>query len=218
MYLSKSDFILGCFCEKALWLKKHKPDLQETPENNTVADTGYEVQDLAQKLYPKGMLIDTQYWEVDKGVELTKKLAKKHSVLFEATAKLDNGSFCRIDILEKNGRGWNMIEIKSSGDTSETQKQDIAYQYYVFTNAGYKIKKCFVLHLNKKYVRGKRLNIKKLFEYDDVTEEIKEMYDAVVDNTAYLQKYQNKRVEPKLKISKQCKGCDFYHFSQKIMK
>ena len=27
MYLSKSDFILGSDCQKALWLKKHKKEL-----------------------------------------------------------------------------------------------------------------------------------------------------------------------------------------------
>jgi len=27
MYLSKSDFILGNYCQKSLWLKKHKKEL-----------------------------------------------------------------------------------------------------------------------------------------------------------------------------------------------
>ena len=212
MFLSKSDFVLGCFCEKALWLKKHRRDLLETPKNNELADTGYDVQDLAQKLYPDGVMIEAEPWEVEQGAGLTKKLAKKHPVLFEAVAKNDDGTFCRIDILEKNGRSWNLIEIKSTNDTNEEQKQDLAYQYYVFTQAGYKIKQCFVLHLNKDYVRGKRLSIKKLFKLDDVTDDVLEIQENIADNAAYLQKYQNKRVEPKIEISKQCKGCDFYAY------
>ena len=57
MYLSKSDFILGCSCEKALWLKKHRRDLLEAPETNAQADTGYEVQDLAHQLFPEAVEI-----------------------------------------------------------------------------------------------------------------------------------------------------------------
>ncbi len=212
MYLSKSDYILGCFCEKALWLKKHRRDLLETPETNAQADTGYDVQDLAQKLYPDGVMIEAEPWEVGQGAELTKKQAKKHSVLFEAVAKDDDGTFCRIDILEKNGRSWNLIEIKSTNEVKDTQIQDLAYQHYVFTQAGYKIKQCFILHLNKDYVRGKRLSIKNLFKLDDVTEEVAEIQESVSKNTDYLLKYQNKRVEPKIKISKQCQKCDFYAY------
>ena len=100
MYLSKSDFILGNYCQKALWLKKHKKELL-ADTSDTWTSSGYDVQDLAQKLYPDGVEIDAKPWEVDKGAELTQKLTKKHKVLFEAVAKLDNGAFCRIDIFEK---------------------------------------------------------------------------------------------------------------------
>lgn len=211
MYLSKSDFILGNYCLKALWLKKHKKELL-ADTSDTWTSSGYDVQDLAQKLYPDGVEIDAKPWEVDKGAELTQKLTKKHKVLFEAVAKLDNGTFCRIDIFEKAVRGWNLIEIKSTKDVNDTQLNDLAYQYYVFKNAGYTINRCYILHLNKGYIRKKRLNLKQLFVCDDVTAEIKARYNDVAEYTDTLLKYQNKRSEPKVNISKSCQGCDFYDY------
>lgn len=211
MYLSKSDFILGNYCLKALWLKKHKKELL-ADTSDTWTSSGYDVQDLAQKLYPDGVEIDAKPWEVDKGAELTQKLTKKHKVLFEAVVKLDNGAFCRIDIFEKAVRGWNLIEIKSTKDVNDTQLNDLAYQYYVFKNAGYTINRCYILHLNKGYIRKKRLNLKQLFVCDDVTAEIKARYNDVAEYTDTLLKYQNKRSEPKANISKLCQGCDFYDY------
>lgn len=211
LFLSKSDYILGNYCPKALWLKKHRKELLVS-SSDTWSSNGYDIQKLAQKLYPSGILINSQSWEVPKGAELTKELSQKHSVLFEAVAKLDNEAFCRIDILEKTVQGWNLIEIKSTKDITDTQLTDLAYQYYIFKNAGYHINCCYILHLNKAYIRRKQLNVKKLFVCDDVTAEVKERYPSIEEYTTNLLKYQNKRIEPKVKISKSCQGCDFYNY------
>ena len=40
MNLSKSDYIMGDFCPKALWLKKHKPELL-SEEINELSSSGY---------------------------------------------------------------------------------------------------------------------------------------------------------------------------------
>lgn len=211
LFLSKSDYILGDYCPKALWLKKHRKELLVS-SSDTWSSNGYDIQKLAQKLYPSGILINSQSWEVPKGAELTKELSQKHSVLFEAVTKLDNGAFCRIDILEKTVQGWNLIEIKSTKDVTDKQLTDLAYQYYIFKNAGYHINCCYILHLNKAYIRRKQLNVKKLFVCDDVTAEVKERYPGIEETTTNLLKYQNKRIEPKVKISKSCQGCDFYNY------
>lgn len=208
MFLSKSDFILGDWCQKALWLKKHKKELLGDSAD-TWTSNGYDVQDLAHKLYPDGVEIEAEPWEIDKGDMLTQQFSKKHKVLFEAVAKLDNGAFCRIDILEKASRGWNLIEIKSTKDITEQQILDLAYQYYVFKNAGYNINNCYILHLNRGYVRKKQLNIKQLFVCDDVTADVKSLYTDVEEYAEFLLKYQNRRSEPKVKISKSCQECDF---------
>jgi len=213
MYLSKSDFILGCSCEKALWLKKHRKDLlEETQDSSTQADTGYEVQDLAHQLFPEGKEITAQPWEVDIGAKETLNLSKKHDIIFEAVAKLDNGCFCRIDVLRKAGCKWDLVEIKSSNNINTKQVDDLAYQYYVFTQAGYKINRCYILHLNKDYVRGKKLKIDQLFKLDDFTDDVKEKQVEIAENALQLLNYQKQSKEPKAHIAKACKDCDFYDY------
>ena len=191
MFLSKSDFILGCSCEKALWLKKHRKDLlEELSDSSAFATTGYEVQDLAHQLFPDAVEITAQPWEIDLAAEQTRSLSKANRILFEAVAKLDNGCFCRIDVLRKFKNKWDLVEIKSSNNVHPEQIDDLAYQYYVFSNAGYPINRCYILHLNKDYVRGKKLKIDQLFKLDDFTDEVKERQVEIAENVLQLLTYQ----------------------------
>ena len=119
MLLSKTDYILGMECEKALWLIKHHPEL--VPDADAMLqrrfDIGYEVQELARKLFPTGKLVsegDLQYLAYK-----TKKMSEENRILFEATAMLSDKAFCRIDIMEREGNAWNLIEIKSATKVKE---------------------------------------------------------------------------------------------------
>ena len=211
MKLSKSDYMLGDFCARALWLKKHKPKLLSQTENERCA-SGYDVQNLAQKLYPGGVVVPCQIWEFDKGAEITKTLSAKHDILFEAVAKLPFGPVCRIDILQKEGRKWNLIEIKATTSVQDEHIKDLAFQYFVFSNAGYKIKNCYVLYLNKDYNRKKKLNIKKLFTLKNVTDDVLGLYEETKEQILFLSEIQTQEKEPRAPIYKSCQQCDFYDY------
>ena len=60
MTLSKSQYIRGLQCHKSLWLYKHKPELRDTPDNQTQSsfEKGYDVGDLAKELFPNGTEIE----------------------------------------------------------------------------------------------------------------------------------------------------------------
>jgi len=104
MFLSKSDYMMADGCIKALWLKKNRKDL--TPEIDEATqrrfDIGNAVQDLAREFFPGGVMVPAENWDVINGSKITAELAKCNDILFEAFAKLDNGAFCRIDVLKKN--------------------------------------------------------------------------------------------------------------------
>ena len=211
MNLSKSDYMLGSLCPKALWLKKHKKELLSAEADEWSA-SGYSVQELARALYPDGVEVLAPIWDFKQGSEQTKKLSSKYDVLFEAVARLPWGATCRIDVLQKEGRGWNLIEIKSTMEVKAEHIEDLSFQYYVFYNAGYKIKNCYILHLNKKYKRKKKLDIQKLFVSENVTPEVVARYDEVEEQAAFLSDMQKRTQEPQLQISKKCKSCDFYDY------
>lgn len=98
MYLSKSDYLMGLDCVKALWLKKNRKELMPEYDEATLAtfEIGNQVQDLARDFYPNGVMVDAESWDVENGSKITKELSQKHDTLYEAFAKLPNGCFCRI--------------------------------------------------------------------------------------------------------------------------
>lgn len=129
MYLSKSDYLMGLDCVKALWLKKNHKELVPEYDEATLAtfEIGNQVQGLARDFYPNGIMIEAESWDVENGSKLTKELRQKHDTLYEAFAKLPNGCFCRIDVLVKNGNAWDMIEIKSATGVKDYYIDDLSF-------------------------------------------------------------------------------------------
>ena len=217
MFLSKSDYMMAIDCFKALWLKKNRKDL--TPEIDEATqkrfDIGNAVQDLAREFFPGGVMVPAENWDVINGSKVTSELAKCNDILFEAFAKLDNGAFCRIDVLKKNIDDWDLIEIKSASSVKPEYIQDLAFQKYVFENAGYPIKQCWVLHLNSDYTRKGELDINQLFKIEDVTEEISKINYGVPTLINTFLTLQSKKEEPKLPIHKTCKDCPYFYYCGK---
>lgn len=214
MKLSKSDYVLGCSCPKALWLKKHRKDLYKNDSGNFI-ENGYDIQNLACQLYPEGIMINAEPWEVSKGAKETQKLSREKSILFEAVAELPCGAFCRADILQKSGQGWNLIEIKSTNSIHPEHIDDLAFQHFVFSKAGYQIKKHFILHLNKDYIRGRNLDISSLFKTEDVTLQVLHKQTETAAQFAQLYDLQNQKQEPCVFVDKNCLNCEFYAYCGK---
>lgn len=217
MYLSKSDYLMGLDCVKALWLKKNRKELIPEYDEATLAtfEIGNQVQDLARDFYPNGVMVDAESWDVENGSKITKELSEKHDVLLEAFAKLPDGCFCRIDILVKNGDAWDLIEIKSASSVKDYYIDDLAFQKYVFENAGYPVKRCKVLHLNSDYVRHGALDVKQLFAEDDVTDAVSQKKSEVEMYVKGMLSYQTMKDEPKISLHASCSDCPFYHYCGK---
>ena len=114
MYLSKSNFLDGLFCPKRLWLSKNRKDLIPDFDDATLArfDAGEKIHLLARRFFGEGTDLEGELWDIVNNAQKTAEAAKENNLLFEATALTEDGCYCRIDVLEKNGRGWDMIEIK----------------------------------------------------------------------------------------------------------
>lgn len=218
MFLSKSDYMMAQNCVKALWLKKNRKNLTPKIDEATQKrfDIGNEIQDLAREFFPCGVMVPAENWDVINGSKITAELAKAHNVLYEAFAKLDNRAFCRIDVLKRNGDGWDLIEIKSATSVKGEYISDLAFQKCVFDNAGYPIKQCCVLHINPDYMRQGLIDVRQLFQIEDVTEAVAEVY---INTPAYAKQYmkiQTSKNEPEILLHKACKDCMCFHFSLHI--
>ena len=171
MTLSKSQYIRGLQCHKSLWLYKHKPELRDTPDNQTQSsfEKGYDVGDLAKELFSNGIEIEFDNNNFDGMIAKTKELINSGcEVIYEATFKED-GIFAMADILVKNGKSWDIYEVKASTHTKEYHINDTAIQWYALSKA-INLNRAYVVHINNQYVRDGKLDIKQLFTIDDITD------------------------------------------------
>lgn len=217
MLLSKTDYILGMDCEKALWLIKHHPEL--VPDVDVMLqrrfDIGNEVQEYARKLFSSGKMVGDG--DIEYMAHKTEQMSQEYNVLFEATAILPDKAFCRIDIMEREGNAWNLIEIKSATEVKDNYIDDLAFQKYVFENAGYKINRIKVIYLNKFYTRKGPLDIYELFVIEDVTLLIDEIFADVAYNVDVLKQLVEQDEEPEVLLHKTnpCKGCGFKSYCRR---
>ena len=176
--ISKSKYVQGIKCQKALWLSIHKPELQNEITSSTQArfDAGHEVGELATQLYPGGKKIEYDPRNnFSKMLEKTSQLiADGEDTIYEATFSA-KGALAMVDIMHKTSEGWDIFEVKSSGSVKDRYYHDAAVQWFILNaQPEIKINRIYIVHLNKGYSRKGDLDFEQLYTKQEVTEEIKE--------------------------------------------
>lgn len=216
MLLTKSDYMQGLGCIKSLWLTKYREDIVPEIDVSTQNrfEMGKKVQEIARLLYPQGFLVE-ETLDMSVASLRTQKASQIYDVLFEATAKLANNACCRIDIMQRNANGWDLIEIKSATEVKPEYIDDLAFQKYIFENSGYLIYRCKVLYLNNQYVRQGDIDIKQLFILQDVTDKVIHAQEAVPINIERFLTAQARPIEPQVDLCGACKKCPFFAYCGK---
>jgi hypothetical protein len=215
--ISKSQYLKGLQCPRALWLHRNRKDLAQEVSEGTqfIFDTGHEVGVLAQQYFGEGIEITEPYYKIDQAIRSTHQAVKQgKDLIFEATACAENGAYSRIDILKKvDGSGaWDLIEVKSSTGVKDYHIDDMALQRHAFTGAGYRIRKSILMHINNSYVRSGQLDLQGLFTLEDCTEMVEDRLAEVGSKVEELIKVINSRNEPGVEIGGHCTNpfeCDF---------
>ena len=188
--LSKSLYIKGLQCHKALWLHKYRPEIKDEDDSvqSAVYSTGTNVGVLAQQLFPGGLEVPYEGLGYDAQIAMTSEaLSNGTRTLYEATFCHD-GVFVKADILHKGRKGWELYEVKSSTGMKDVYLEDIALQYHVLSNAGVNLSKASLVHINSSYVRQGDLDVGALFTIADVTKEVKQKQEAVTKNLTALRR------------------------------
>jgi len=188
--ISKTKYLNGLQCKKLLWYIYNEPDAIPEPDEETqvIFAQGHLVGEYAKKLFPAGVEID-HTGSFEEGLRQTKELILKRVSIFEA-ALIYKNCYARADILEPVRKDkWNLIEVKSTTGEKEVNYPDIAFQYYLYTGAGLKIDKCYLMCLDNAYVRKGAIEPEKLFQKIDFTEEIKnKLSKTIAKNVAEMVK------------------------------
>lgn len=212
-YLSKSLYIKGLQCHKALWLHKNRSELKSKPSaaQQAAFESGTDVGLLAQQLFPGG--IEVPYDGLTHAEQLSRTqelIADGTTTIYEATFSFDN-VFVKVDILHKGETGWEIYEVKSSTECKKVYLNDIAVQQYVVAGSGLPITTACLIHINKRYVRHGDIEVEKLFTILDVTEKVLARQVNVPDKLTSMRKTLGDEM-PVMDIGPHCENpytCDF---------
>ena len=205
--LSKSTFLMGRQCSKLFWFRYNAKDQIPAPDENqqAVFDQGTEVGELAQQLFPGGIEIDTGPGEFDAAIRLTQEALKHRRPIYEATFSF-GGGYARADILVPvAGGAWDLVEVKSTtGLKEDVHLPDIAFQAFVLTGAGIKLRKCFLAHINNEFVRHGPIDPQKFFTLEDVTQPVSVLSRDIADQIDAMQRVIGAKSHPDVQIGPQC--------------
>ena len=205
-YISKTKFLHGLQCPKLVWCDynaKHLfPEVDDALQ--AVFDQGHEVGAFAKRMFPNGIEIETDPTDFEGAIQLTQKALPSRRPIFEATFSA-NGGYARADILNPVGKdAWDLIEVKSTTGLKDVHIPDLAFQAWVFTEAGIKIRRCFLCHINNEFVRHGEIDPKEFFTLRDVTAEVAEFSRDIDEQVGQMGKTIRSAKCPEIQIGKQC--------------
>lgn len=230
-HLSKSMYVMGSQCEKALWLHKNKySERRVSAVTQEKFDRGHTIGELAQRLFPDGVdvseyalserMIDNSSLSLPFSLkqniwlEDTGKAMRQDNAIYEA-AFTHNGVFAAVDILEKTEAGYVAYEVKSTSVITDTYIKDSALQYYVISH-NVKLEDFVLVHLDDEYVRSldvplgqlnmNNCDINRLFVKTSVLEKILSMQDEIKEGVVRFKKVLKSTSEPGIKPGEQCRN------------
>jgi len=209
-YLSKTLFIKGLQCHKALYLHKYHPELKDDISAATEAlfSSGRDVGVFAQKLFPGGVEIPYEGFSLSDQIRMTQSEIKKGTATIYEAAFGYKGAFCKVDILHKGSKGWELYEVKSSTGIKDVYYGDVAFQYYVLKSTGLQVSSASLVHINNQYVKDGDIEVGKLFTIQDLTE----IEESVVSEELRKQREMLTGDLPDIDIGEYCANpydCDF---------
>jgi len=167
--LTKSKYLYGIQCLRLLWISVNRPELIPQPDAATqfIFDQGQQVGELAKQLFPGG--IDIPQDNFMENINQTANLLGARKPLFEAGI-MSGKLFSRTDILNPVDEDkWDIIEVKASTEVKDINIDDVAFQKLCWEESGLKIRKCFLAHINNKYIKNGEINPQELFIVEDIT-------------------------------------------------
>ncbi len=186
MRLSKTDYLIYRECAKNAWLKIHRLDIYRSKPlsvfDEMIISVGNEVDSLVRSLFPGGSLVSNR-----DDVKLTADLiSARTSIIYQPVFETEKfKTICDILVWNNEAQAYDIYEAKASTSGEDKKAKDdlyahdLAFQYLVLSECGYKINKTFLVRLNKDYSREEKLDINELFTQEDFTEKVFEIKEEV---------------------------------------
>lgn len=213
--LSKTSYIKGLQCPKALFFYRHYPQYRDpvSPARQATFTRGHEVGDLARKLFPGGKdATEKSGARSAKAVEKTQAFIEAGEKIIYEAAFVYEQVLVLVDILVRDGDSWKAYEVKSSLRLSKAYYQDAALQYFVLKGTGMPIADFSLIHVNGDYVRNGTLDLNKLYRIVSVMKFAEERLPVIVEKIAAQKTILKQKQAPDVPIGGHCftpYECDF---------
>lgn len=220
--LTKSKYIRGLQCDRALWLDVYNPKLARyTAEQMRRFDHGREFEYAFKDTFPNGIDISAELKRnTDAYPILTAQLLNQEEEvnLFEA-GFLYNDVLVLADVVHRRPDGaLDIYEVKSGSTLSETYKRDAALQHYVIAHCWEVNKFCVVYNgmSDKSDLsdRSDRSDRSDNFKVVDLTDELAAQHSEIENNIA-LMKEILQHGEPATPTGQHCLepyACPYQHY------
>ena len=215
--LTKSKYIHGLQCDRALWLDVFNPKLARySAEQMRRFDHGREFEYSFKDTFPNGIDISA---ELKRNTEaypaLTAQLLDKEEEtdLFEA-GFLYNEVLVLADVVHRRSDGsLDVYEVKSGSTLSDTYRRDAAIQHYVISHC-HPIHSFNIVHNTPSEKSDNSENSEKRFTIINLTEELQAQHSEIENNIA-LMKEILRHGEPATPTGQHCLtpyACPYQHY------
>ena len=171
MRLTKTQILAGLQCEKRLHLALHHPERGQ-PTTSAAAVTWQVVERHARLAFPDGILIERGSPGADPFGQTAQHLQDPAvGTLFEAAFR-DAQVTVFVDLLEREGDRWNLIEIKAGTGLKDRYIDDVAIQVLALTRAGVSLGRVCLMHINSGFIYRGGHDYAGLFVREDITDRV----------------------------------------------
>ena len=220
--LTKTKIIYGQTCQKKLWFDFHEPIINDSSRIRL----GIRFEQVVKQKYGKDLkILDLSNKEENSLVESIEKTQKaienKDVDLIYEGHFLKFETFVRTDILKKNENGWDLYEIKATGDVKEKNGEfkdkyikDVAIQAYIAESCGIPLTSVNIIYINKDFVYLGDQNYDELDQYEDITNEVSKEKKNIIKDIEFFKKLKEEKTPPVVSMGSHCKNPTCNYFSK----
>lgn len=205
--VTKAVFLNAAVCRTLGWYILNTETAAPSIADRFRLEEGQEIHRRAQGHFPSG--VSAAHPDIDQAIQRTSTLLTDEvtTTIFEATFRVD-GYTARADILQREEKGWKLIEIKSSVNDKQELLDDLAYSTMVLRRWGLPITQACLMLVSNDYRRG--MSDHSLFIEIDHTDAAVARADEFLElwNTVYVALNQEHRPEPSLILD--CRNCPYF--------
>ena len=206
--LSKSKFILGQQCIKSFWLDINNIEPTNPPDDGAKErlSAGNEVGEISKQIFSGGKEVPYLPGKEKEMFRITKKFIDDGVTSIYEGSFICDDIFVRVDLMHKTKKGWDIYEVKSSSSVRSYHEYDASIQWHVLKKLNiFDLNEVFIITLNNKFSKKKKINPINLFNIHPVTEIVDKNKLEVENKINELKEISMSHKEPELKIGLHCK-------------